>query len=131
MLQIEELKVEVGNKTILKNVNMEIPKGETHILFGPNGSGKTSLMMTLMGFSGYNVTHGKIIFKGEDITYMPIHERARLGIGVSFQRPPTINGLKTRSIVEICSGSRSIDIEELSKQLKFSDFLDAELLHTL
>jgi Fe-S cluster assembly ATP-binding protein len=116
MLQIEELKVEVGNKTILKNVNMEIPKGETHILFGPNGSGKTSLMMTLMGFSGYNVTHGKITFKGEDITYMPIHERARLGIGVSFQRPPTINGLKTRSIVEICSGSRSIDIEELSKQ---------------
>lgn len=44
MLQIEELKVEVGNKTILKNVNMEIPKGETHILFGPNGSGKTSLI---------------------------------------------------------------------------------------
>jgi len=95
MLQIEELKVEVGNKTILKNVNMEIPKGQTHILFGPNGSGKTSLMMTLMGFSGYNVTHGKITFKDEDITYMPIHERARLGIGVSFQRPPTINGLKT------------------------------------
>ncbi len=129
MLQIEELKVEVGNKTILKNVNMEIPKGETHILFGPNGSGKTSLMMTLMGFSGYNVTHGKITFKGEDITSMPIHERARLGIGVSFQRPPTINGLKTRSIVEICSGGRPIDIEELSKQLKFSDFLDRDVNH--
>jgi len=129
MLQIEELKVEVGNKTILKNVNMEIPKGETHILFGPNGSGKTSLMMTLMGFSGYNVTHGKITFKGEDITHMPIHERARLGIGVSFQRPPTINGLKTRSIVKICSGGRPVDIEELSKQLNFSDFLDRDVNH--
>ena len=129
MLQIEELKVEVGNKTILKNVNMEIPKGETHILFGPNGSGKTSLMMTIMGFSGYNVTHGKITFKGEDITHMPIHERARLGVGVSFQRPPTINGLKTRSIVEICSRGRDIDVEELSKQLKFSDFLDRDVNH--
>ncbi|MBU4184916.1 MAG: ABC transporter ATP-binding protein [Proteobacteria bacterium] len=126
-LQIEELKVEVGNKTILQNVNMEIPKGETHILFGPNGSGKTSLMMTIMGFSDYNVTHGKITFKGRDITYMPIHERARLGIGVSFQRPPTINGLKTRSIVEICSGGRPIDVDELSKQLKFSDFLDRDV----
>ena len=74
MLQIEELRVEVGGKTILSNVNMEIPKGETHILFGPNGSGKTSLMMTIMGFSGYNVTHGKIIYKGNDITKMTINE---------------------------------------------------------
>lgn len=127
MLQIEELRVEVGGKTILKNVNMGIPEGETHILFGPNGSGKTSLMMTLMGFSGYNVTHGKITFKGEDITYMPIYERARLGIGVSFQRPPTINGLKTRSIVEISAGSRSVDVDELAKQLNLSDFLDRDV----
>lgn len=129
MLQIEELRVEVGGKRILKNVNMEIPEGETHILFGPNGSGKTSLMMTLMGFSGYNVTHGKITFKGEDITYMPIHERARLGIGVSFQRPPTINGLKTRTIVEISAGKQSVDVEELAKQLNFSDFLDRDVNH--
>ncbi|MDI6687957.1 MAG: ABC transporter ATP-binding protein [Desulfobacterales bacterium] len=129
MLQIEELRVEVGGKTILKNVNMEIPEGETHILFGPNGSGKTSLMMTLMGFSGYNVTHGKITFKGEDITHLPIYERARLGIGVSFQRPPTIKGLKTRSIVEISAGNRSVDVEELAKQLNFSDFLDRDVNH--
>jgi len=127
MLLIEDLKVEVGNKTILSNVNMEIPKGETHVLFGPNGSGKTSLMMTLMGFSGYKVTNGKITFKGEDITYMPVYERARLGIGMSFQRPPTINGLKTRSIVEICAGDRSVDVENLSRQLNFSDFLDRDV----
>ncbi|RLC06648.1 MAG: ABC transporter ATP-binding protein [Deltaproteobacteria bacterium] len=129
MLHIEELRVRVGGKEILKNVNMEIPKGETHILFGPNGSGKTSLMMTLMGFSGYEVTHGKIIFKGEDITYMPIHERALLGIGVSFQRPPTINGLKTRALVEICNKDQSADVEELAEQLNFSDFLDRDVNH--
>ena len=79
MLTIEGLQVEVGGKPILSNVNMEIPAGETHILFGPNGSGKTSLMMTLMGFAGYRVTRGKIMFKGEDITHLPIHERAQLG----------------------------------------------------
>ncbi len=127
MLQIEELRVEVGGKTILNNVNMEIPEGETHILFGPNGSGKTSLMMTIMGFSGYTVTHGKIMYKGNDITEMPINERARLGIGVSFQRPPTISGLKIREIVEICNLNRSTNIEELAKKLNFSDFLDRDV----
>ena len=129
MLTIEELEVEVGGKTILTNVNMEIPKGETHILFGPNGSGKTSLMMTIMGFSGYHVTRGKIVFKGEDITHMPIHERALMGIGVSFQRPPTVNGLKTREIVKICGGDRSIDVADLASKLDFNDFLDRDVNH--
>jgi Fe-S cluster assembly ATP-binding protein len=129
MLQIEGLKVEVGGKTILNNVNMEIPDGETHILFGPNGSGKTSLMMTIMGFSGYHVTNGKIIFNDIDITNIPINERANLGIGVSFQRPPTINGLKTRELVEICDAKRSGDIEELAKELNFTEFLDRDVNH--
>ena len=129
MLTIEGLKVEVGGKEILKDINMDIPTGETHILFGPNGSGKTTLMMTLMGFSGYDITRGRIIFKGEDVTHMPIHERARLGIGVMFQRPPTINGLKTRNIVELCTRNESVDIDSLVKQLEFSDFLDRDVNH--
>ena len=131
MLQIEELQVQVGGRTILNNVNMEIPKGETHILFGPNGSGKTSLMMTIMGFSGYEVTHGKITFKGEDITYAPIHERAQMGIGVSFQRPPTINGLKTRNIVEICAKqrNRTVDVDDMAKELNFNTFLERDVNH--
>jgi len=128
MLLIEELRVEVGGKPILRNINMEVPRGETHVLFGPNGSGKTSLMMTLMGFSGYIVTHGKITFKGEDITYMPIHERARLGVGISFQRPPTIKGLKTRSIVEFCGSRRpDVDVDELARQMEFDSFLDRDV----
>ncbi len=133
MLVIEELQVEVGGRTILNNVNMEIPDGETHILFGPNGSGKTSLMMTIMGFGGYNVTHGQITFKGENITSMPIHERAQLGIGVSFQRPPTINGLKTRNLVEICAQqrNRTVDVETLAQEIDFANFLDRDVNHNL
>ena len=63
-------------------LKFEINPGETHILFGPNGSGKTSLLMTIMGYPQYNVVEGKIMFKGEDITHMPINERAQLGIGM-------------------------------------------------
>lgn len=133
MLSIEELQVEVGGRTILNNVSMEIPDGETHILFGPNGSGKTSLMMAIMGFPDYKIIRGKIIFKGEDLTHMPIHERARLGIGVSFQRPPTINGLKTRNLVEICSQTRSekIDIDTLADKLNCTDLLERDVNHNL
>jgi Fe-S cluster assembly ATP-binding protein len=129
VLCIEELRVEVGGKTILENVNMEIPKGETHILFGPNGSGKTSLMMTIMGFSGYHVSHGRITFKGIDITDKPIHERAQMGIGVSFQRPPTIQGLKTRDIVGICARQRNreVDIGQIAAELNFGAFLDRDV----
>lgn len=127
MLIIEDLTVEVGGKPILKGINMEIPQGETHILFGPNGSGKTSLMMTLIGFSGYTVTQGKITFKGEDITHLPIHERAQLGIGVSFQRPPTINGLKTGDLVAMCGRKRNVDVNALADQLNFRHFLDRDV----
>lgn len=131
MLVIEELQVEVGGRMILNNLNMEIPQGETHILFGPNGSGKTSLMMTIMGFSGYHVTHGKITFKGQDITHLHIHERARLGIGVSVQRPPTINGLKTRNLVEVCAkmSGRDADIDRLAAEVNFGGFLDRDVNH--
>jgi len=127
MLLIEDLAVDVGGKTILNHINMEIPEGETHILFGPNGSGKTSLMMTIIGFSGYQVTHGKITFKGEDITYMPIHERARLGVGVSFQRPPTINGLKTKDLVALCARGKSADVDGLADLLNFKGFLERDV----
>ncbi len=127
MLQIEDLHVEVGGNEVLKGVNLSINKNETFILFGPNGSGKTTLLMTIMGFSNYKVTKGKIIFRGHDITYMPTYERARLGIGMSFQRPPTINGLRTKDLVKLCARDKDIDIEALAKKVKMEDFLDRDI----
>ena len=126
MLQIEDLQVKLGDKKILKHIDLEIQTGETHVLFGPNGSGKTSLLMTIMGYPQYEVVAGKIVFKGEDITHMSIDERARLGIGMSYQRPPTINGLKTRQMVKLCAKD-DVDEEDLAKQVNFEQFLDRDV----
>ena len=126
MLHIENLKVELADKIILDNINLDIKPGETHILFGPNGSGKTSLLMTIMGYPQYKVLSGKIFFKGEDITYMPIDERAALGIGMSYQRPPTIHGLKTRQMVNLCAGGEA-DVDALAEKVNFKDFLNRDI----
>lgn len=127
MLKIENLHVKLGEKEILKGVDLEIGAGEVHILFGPNGSGKTSLLMTIIGYPQYRVTEGRILFKDHDITHMPVDERARLGIGMSYQRPPTIHGLKTRDMVRICAKDETMDVEELASQVNFTDFLDRDL----
>lgn len=127
MLLIENLHVEIGGKEVLKGLDLSIEDEETFILFGPNGSGKTSLLMSLMGFAGYEITGGRIVFNGEDITELPIHERARRGIGMSFQRPPTINGLKTRHLVQMCARNKEVDVDSLAEKVNFVDFLDRDI----
>ena len=126
MLKIDDLQVTLEDKEILKHIDLEIYPGETHVLFGPNGSGKTSLLMTIMGYPQYKVVAGKIIFKGKDITHMSINERARMGIGMSYQRPPTINGLKTRQMVKLCA-AHEVDENDLAKQVNFEQFLDRDV----
>jgi Fe-S cluster assembly ATP-binding protein len=128
MLIVEDLQVELAGKMILKHIDLEIKPGETHVLFGPNGSGKTSLLMTIMGYPQYKVIGGKIVFKGVDITNSPIHERAKLGIGMSYQRPPTIHGLKTRQMVQICgTNMQAADVADLADRVNFTEFLDRDV----
>ncbi len=126
LLEIKDLTVEVAGRVVLRDINIAIDYGETHILFGKNGSGKTSLLMTIMGFSGYKVTAGSIHFKGEDITNLPIHERAQRGIGMSFQRPPTIRGLKTHDLIRTF-GRNDFDVDQIVDNLEFSTFLDRDI----
>ena len=126
MLEVENLSVMIGDKTLLKDVSLHIEEGETRMLFGENGSGKTSLLMAIMGLGDYKVTSGRIMFKGEDITNLPTNERAQRGIGIMFQRPPTITGLKVKEMLEIIEKNGD-DIEELARSLNFDEFLDRDL----
>ncbi len=127
MLDIEDLHVNVGDKEVLHDINLHIGEGETHVLLGPNGSGKTSLLMTIMGYSNYTITEGKIVFKGEDVTTMKAHERAERGIGMLFQRPPTISGLKLGKLLTAISRTKKEDIPELAKSLHMDKFLERDI----
>lgn len=124
MLKVEHLAVEVAGKAILKDINLHIKTGEVHVLFGPNGTGKSTLINAIMGFSRYKVTAGRIYFKGEDITDLPVYERVRRGVGVMIQRPPTVKGLAVRDMVRLCAGERPVDVEALAKKVHMEAFLD-------
>ena len=126
MLEIDDLWINIDDKEVLKGINLRVPVGETHILFGKNGSGKSSLLMSIMGFERYKVKQGRITFLGQDITRMPIYERARLGLGLSFQRPPTIRGVKTADVLRVCSRG-AVMPEVLAAAYDFTQFLDREV----
>ena len=130
MLGIEHLTVKVGDKEILHDVNLNIKTGETHILFGPNGSGKSTLLMAIMGLARYQITKGSIKFKGKDIVELPTDERARLGIGISLQRPPVIRGVKTRDMVVACirgMDKSEEDIDMMAHKANLMDLMDREI----
>ena len=93
LLAVKGLSVSVEDKPILDHVNLEIGTGETHVLMGPNGTGKSTLGYTLMGSPRYHVTEGQIMFKGKDITHMAANERAKLGMFLSFQAPLEVPGV--------------------------------------
>ncbi len=127
LLKVEHLTAGVGDKPIIEDINLEIPRGETHALFGPNGSGKSTLMNTLMGLSSYRVFEGRIWFKGEDITYASVDERARLGIGMSFQAPPQVYGVRTHDLLVRILGEDGERVHELAESVNMRDMLEREL----
>ncbi len=92
-LQIHDLSVSAGDTSVLEGISFALKSGEVHILMGPNGSGKTSLLNALMGHPTYAITSGTFTLDGEDITALPTEKKARAGVFLSLQHLPEIAGV--------------------------------------
>jgi Fe-S cluster assembly ATP-binding protein len=124
MLQLQNLKASVNDKSILNGLNLEIKSGEVHAIMGPNGSGKSTLANILSGKSGYDVS-GTLKYEGKNLQEIPIEERAQKGIFLAFQYPLEIPGVNTTNFLKTslnsirkAKGEKELDTLNLLKLIK-------------
>ena len=130
MLEINNLKASINERSILKGLNLNIKAGEVHAIMGPNGSGKSTLANVLSGKKGYEIS-GELKFEGKSLSDIPVEERAQKGIFLAFQYPLEIPGVNTNNFLKTslnsirkANGEKEIDtlaflkiIKEKSKEL--------------
>lgn len=122
-LQIIDLHVSVEGKEILKGVNLELNTGEFHVIMGPNGTGKSTLVSTIMGHYKYEVTQGQILLDGEDVLSMSVDERSRKGLFLAMQYPSEIEGVTNSDFIKTALHAR-MEKDEKFSLLKFIKAFD-------
>ncbi|MEM1046824.1 MAG: ATP-binding cassette domain-containing protein [Pseudomonadota bacterium] len=125
MIEFRHVSIEVAGQSVVRDFTLEIAPGELHVLMGPNGSGKSSLLAGAMGLPGYRVTDGDILFEGRSIIGLTTDQRARLGLGLAFQRPPALEGVTFAALAEAL-GAEQILADRLAP-LDLSGFDQREL----
>src|SRR3954453_11162365 len=124
LFQIEALHVAVEGQEILKGVDLAVLPGEVHALMGPNGSGKSTLANSLLGNPDYQVTGGRILFRGDDITSWPTDVRGKSGMFLAFQYPQEIPGVSVINFLrQALSGRKGIDLSILELRLTIMEWM--------
>ena len=126
MLELRNVSVSVDDKSILHDISLTVNAGEAHVLLGPNGSGKSSILAAIMGLAPFEVTAGEILYRGHNIGGMDIDERARAGLGMAFQRPPTIEGVSVAEFAAALDADAALTAE--AGALNMADFIDRDIV---
>lgn len=113
-IEIRNLHATVGDKEILKGINLVVPRGELHAIMGPNGNGKSTLAKVIVGDPEYTVTEGEVLVDGQNILDMEPDERARLGVFLAFQYPVEIPGVTIANFLRLAMQARKGEGEEVS-----------------
>ena len=116
LLTIKDLSARVGDKEILKNINLNINYGEVHVIMGPNGSGKSTLANVILNNPQYETTSGDILLDGESIMDLSTDKRAKKGIFMSFQNPMEVSGISVENFI------RSAKIAKTDENIGFLEF---------
>jgi Fe-S cluster assembly ATP-binding protein len=119
---IENLKVSIEQKEILKGLNLVVKQGEVHAIMGPNGTGKSTLAYTLMGHPAYKVTEGSVRFKGKELLDLPTDERSRLGLFLAFQYPVSIPGVTVANFLRTAVNARRKSLNPDDKGISIPEF---------
>lgn len=138
LLSVQGLSAAAGEKAILHDINLEVGKGEIHVLMGPNGAGKSTLGQVIMGSPAFTVTEGKIVFDGQDLTEEDVDKRSKAGLFMSFQAPVEVPGVPLSSFLRaIAAQHEELDLKgkkfkkrvaEIMEQLDMdARYLDREL----
>src|SRR5262252_3112620 len=128
MLEIKGLKANVGDKEILKGLDLTVNAGEIHAVMGPNGSGKSTLAQVLAGNPAYEVTGGTVTYDGRDLLAMAPEERAQAGIFLAFQYPVEIPGVSNAYFLRAAYNEiRKAHGEEEVDPLDFADLMEERL----
>ncbi len=137
-LTIDSLTLAAGPRVLLRDFSLTIPRGQTHIIFGPNGTGKSTLLAAIMGLPPARVLEGDLRWRGRSLLGLSVTERVALGLGIAFQRPPAVSGLKLSRLAELIAqraagdggeGSYAITerIQAVAEQADVTDLLDRDV----
>jgi Fe-S cluster assembly ATP-binding protein len=125
LMHIEDLHVEVEGREILRGIDLSVDKGDIHAIMGPNGSGKSTLAYVLTGKPGYEVTQGKVTYKGANILDLPPDERAKKGIFLAFQYPTEVPGVSVVNFLRTAYNATHPD--EPKSAMEFRLFLQEKV----
>ncbi len=126
LLVVEGLRASIKGTEILKGVSLSVGYGQIHALMGPNGSGKSTLANVLLGHPAYQVTDGRILFKGEDVTAWPPDRRGRAGMFLAFQYPEEIAGVSVVRFLRAALANRTgSQVTVLESRLKVRDAMSS------